>query len=106
MQLLINNVNRPAPNITHLLLKFNVDSPVERTLLQPKFHYRLLFIIFIAIISRFIFSCFTHKIYKIDLFYCLNCSCLKVILDMLDKLLKPEINALLHEFGFQVRRNQ
>ncbi|KAL3825107.1 hypothetical protein ACJIZ3_021136 [Penstemon smallii] len=68
MQLLIDNVGRPAPNITHLLLKFDVDSPVERTLLQPKSHY----------------------------------SCLKVILDILDKLLKPEVNALLHEFGFQL----
>lgn len=29
-------------------------------------------------------------------------SCLKVILDILDKLLKPDSNALLHEFGFQV----
>ncbi|KAL0410678.1 UNVERIFIED_CONTAM: Nuclear pore complex protein [Sesamum latifolium] len=67
-QLLIDNINRPAPNITHLLLKFDVDGPVERTLLQPKFHY----------------------------------SCLKVILDMLDKLSKPDVNALLHEFGFQL----
>ncbi|KAK4397040.1 Nuclear pore complex protein [Sesamum angolense] len=65
--LLIDNISRPAPNITHLLLKFDVDGPVERTLLQPKFHY----------------------------------SCLKVILDMLDKLSKPDVNALLHEFGFQ-----
>lgn len=30
------------------------------------------------------------------------CSCLKVILDNLEKLSKPNINALLHEFGFQV----
>lgn len=35
-------------------------------------------------------------------FFCLTCSCLKVILEVLDKLLKPDINALLHEFGFQV----
>lgn len=68
MQLLIDNISRPAPNITHLLLKFDVDGPVERTLLQPKFQY----------------------------------SCLKVILDILDKLLKPDINALIHEFGFQL----
>ncbi|KAG8376000.1 hypothetical protein BUALT_Bualt09G0017500 [Buddleja alternifolia] len=68
MQLLIDNISRPAPNITHLFLKFDVDGPVERTLLQPKFHY----------------------------------SCLKVILDILDKLLKPDVNALLHEFGFQL----
>lgn len=68
LQLLIDNIGRPAPNIAHLLLKFNLDSPVERMVLQPKFHY----------------------------------SCLKVILDVLDKLSKPEVNALLHEFGFQL----
>ncbi|XP_051130999.1 nuclear pore complex protein NUP205 [Andrographis paniculata] len=68
MQLLIDNISRPAPNITHLLLKFDIDGPVERTLLQPKFHY----------------------------------SCLKVILEMLDKLSKPDVNGLLHEFGFQL----
>ncbi|KAG6389301.1 hypothetical protein SASPL_150768 [Salvia splendens] len=67
MQLLIDNISRPAPNITHLLLKFDIDGPVERTLLQPKFQY----------------------------------SCLKVILGILDKLLIPDVNALLHEFGFQ-----
>ncbi|PIA65680.1 hypothetical protein AQUCO_00100883v1 [Aquilegia coerulea] len=68
IQLLIDNINRPAPNITHLLLKFEVDMPVERTILQPRFHY----------------------------------SCLKVILDILEKLSKPDVNALLHEFGFQL----
>ncbi|GAB4828290.1 hypothetical protein Ancab_035204 [Ancistrocladus abbreviatus] len=68
MQLLIDNINRPAPNIAHLLLKFDLDVPIERTVLQPRFHY----------------------------------SCLKVILDMLDKLLKPDVNALLQEFGFQL----
>ncbi|EEF37928.1 hypothetical protein RCOM_0223370 [Ricinus communis] len=68
MQLLIDNISRPAPNITHLLLKFDLDTPVERTVLQPKFHY----------------------------------SCLKIILEILEKLSKPEINALLHEFGFQL----
>ncbi|OVA00429.1 Nucleoporin Nup186/Nup192/Nup205 [Macleaya cordata] len=68
IQLLIDNISRPAPNITHLLLKFDVDMPVERTILQPKFHY----------------------------------SCLKVILDILENLSKPEVNALLHEFGFQL----
>ncbi|KAI8022266.1 Nuclear pore complex protein NUP205 [Camellia lanceoleosa] len=68
LQLLIDNISRPTPNIAHLLLKFDLDSPVERTLLQPKFHY----------------------------------SCLKVILDILEKLSKPDINALLHEFGFQL----
>ncbi|XP_026656857.2 nuclear pore complex protein NUP205 isoform X1 [Phoenix dactylifera] len=68
LQLLIDNIGRPAPNITHLLLRFDVDSPVEQTILQPKVHY----------------------------------SCLKVILDNLEKLSKPDINALLHEFGFQL----
>ncbi|MED6124108.1 hypothetical protein PIB30_056009 [Stylosanthes scabra] len=68
LKLLIENISRPAPNITHLLLKFDLDMPVERTVLQPKFYY----------------------------------SCLKVILDILDKLLKPDANALLHEFGFQL----
>lgn len=68
MQLLIDNISRPAPNITHLLLKFDLDIPVERTVLQPKFHY----------------------------------SCLKVILEILDKLVKEDVNALLHEFGFQL----
>lgn len=68
MQLLIDNISRPAPNVTHLLLKFDIDHAVERTVLQPKFHY----------------------------------SCLKVILEILDRLLKPEKNAMLHEFGFQL----
>ncbi|KAJ6832491.1 nuclear pore complex protein NUP205 isoform X2 [Iris pallida] len=68
LQLLLDNVSRPAPNITHLLLKYDVDSSVERTILQPKVHY----------------------------------SCLKVILDKLEKLLKPEINSLLYEFAFQL----
>lgn len=68
MQILIDNISRPAPNVTHLLLKFDIDHAVERTVLQPKFHY----------------------------------SCLKVILEILDRLLKPEKNAMLHEFGFQL----
>ncbi|KAK1312026.1 hypothetical protein QJS10_CPA07g00690 [Acorus calamus] len=68
IQLLMDNISRPAPNITHLLLKFDVDTLVERTVLQPKYHY----------------------------------SCLKVILDILEKLSKPDVNALLHEFGFQL----
>lgn len=68
LQLLIDNISRPAPNITHLLLKFDLDTPVERTVLQPKFHF----------------------------------SCLKVILEMLDNLSKPDVNALLHEFSFQL----
>lgn len=40
LQLLIDNISRPAPNITHLLLKFDLDAPIDRTVLQPKFHYR------------------------------------------------------------------
>ncbi|KAH9761847.1 nuclear pore complex protein NUP205 [Citrus sinensis] len=68
MQLLIDNISRPAPNITHLLLKFDLDTPIERTVLQPKFHY----------------------------------SCLKIILEILEKVSKPDVNALLHEFGFQL----
>ncbi|KAI3814618.1 hypothetical protein L1987_14258 [Smallanthus sonchifolius] len=68
MQLLIDNISRPAPNVTHFLLKFDLDSPVERTVLQPKFNY----------------------------------SCLKVILDILETLPKPDVNYLLHEFGFQL----
>ncbi|KAK8343860.1 hypothetical protein V6Z12_A07G042900 [Gossypium hirsutum] len=68
MQLLIDNVSRPAPNITHLLLKFDLDTSIEQTLLQPKFHF----------------------------------SCLKVILEILENLSKPDVNASLHEFGFQL----
>ncbi|KAJ0031919.1 hypothetical protein Pint_13023 [Pistacia integerrima] len=68
MQLLIDNISRPVPNVTHLLLKFDLDTSIERTILQPKFHY----------------------------------SCLKIILEILDKLSKPDVNALLHEFGFQL----
>ncbi|KAI3802991.1 hypothetical protein L1987_31138 [Smallanthus sonchifolius] len=68
MQLLLDNISRPAPNVTHFLLRFDLDSPVERTVLQPKFNY----------------------------------SCLKVILDILETLPKPDVNYLLHEFGFQL----
>ncbi|KAL0915304.1 hypothetical protein M5K25_015711 [Dendrobium thyrsiflorum] len=68
MQLLIDNIRQPAPSLTHLLLKFDVNGPVEKTQLQPKYHF----------------------------------SCLKVILDSLEKLLRPELNALLYEFGFQL----
>ncbi|KAM0920997.1 hypothetical protein ACQ4PT_007209 [Festuca glaucescens] len=68
LQLLIDNICRPAPNITHLLLRFDVNGPIERTVLKPKSHY----------------------------------SCLKIILDNLEKVAKPDINALLHEFSFQL----
>nr|CAB3449258.1 unnamed protein product [Digitaria exilis] len=68
LQLLVDNICRPAPNITHLLLRFDVNGAIERTVLKPKSHY----------------------------------SCLKVILDNLEKVTKPDINALLHEFSFQL----
>ncbi|CAM6098602.1 unnamed protein product [Calypogeia fissa] len=68
LRLLIDNLDKPAPNISHLLLKFDVDQPVERTVLQPKRHF----------------------------------SCLRVVLDILDSLSKPEVNAGLHELGFQL----
>ncbi|KAH9317382.1 hypothetical protein KI387_019151, partial [Taxus chinensis] len=45
LQLLINNLSRPAPNVTHLLLKFDVDGPVDRTILQPKYHFSCLRVI-------------------------------------------------------------
>ncbi|CAA6666415.1 unnamed protein product [Spirodela intermedia] len=45
LQLLLDNITRPAPNVTHLLLKFDVDTPVDRTVLQPKYHYSCLKII-------------------------------------------------------------
>ncbi|KAG2649317.1 nuclear pore complex protein NUP205-like isoform X3 [Panicum virgatum] len=68
LQLLVDNICRPAPNIAHLLLRFDVNGSIERTTLKPKSHY----------------------------------SCLKVILDNLEKVTKPDINALLHEFSFQL----
>ncbi|KAG8058444.1 hypothetical protein GUJ93_ZPchr0002g26266 [Zizania palustris] len=68
LQLLIDNICRPAPNITHLLLRFDVNGSIERTVLKPKSHY----------------------------------SCLKTILDNLEKVTKTDINALLHEFSFQL----
>ncbi|TVU02504.1 hypothetical protein EJB05_51989 [Eragrostis curvula] len=68
LQLLVDNICRPAPNITHLLLRFDVNGTIERTILKPKSHY----------------------------------SCLKIILDNLEKVTKPDINALLHEFSFQL----
>jgi hypothetical protein len=67
-QLLLANLDQPSPNVTHLLLRFDIDQPVERTVLQPKRHF----------------------------------SCLRVILDQLDTLTRPEVNASLHELGFQV----
>ena len=43
--------------------------------------------------------CFDPRTVYSLLFY----SCLKVILEILENLSKPDVNALLHEFGFQVR---
>jgi len=68
LQLLLANLDQPSPNVTHLLLRFDIDQPVERTVLQPKRHF----------------------------------SCLRVILDQLDTLTRPEVNASLHELGFQL----
>ncbi|CAN6456375.1 unnamed protein product [Victoria cruziana] len=68
LQLLIDNIGRPAPNITHLLLRFDVESSIERTVLQPKYQY----------------------------------SCLRVILDVLETMNFADVNAALHEFGFQL----
>lgn len=63
MQLLIDNIGRPAPNITHLLLKFDLDGPVERTLLQPKFHYRCLLVLSLCIdITNFSFGVLFHAL--------------------------------------------
>ncbi|EFJ32372.1 hypothetical protein SELMODRAFT_439663 [Selaginella moellendorffii] len=36
LRLLLSNLNRPSPNLAHLLLTFDIDQPVERTILQPK----------------------------------------------------------------------
>ncbi|XP_078177488.1 nuclear pore complex protein (DUF3414) isoform X2 [Carex rostrata] len=68
LQMLIENISRPVPNIAHLLLSYDAENRVERTKLQPKFYY----------------------------------SCLRVILDNLEKLSRPDINALLHELSFQL----
>lgn len=53
-QLLIDNISRPAPNITHLLLRFDLDMPVERTILQPKFYYRFLSVFCLYLIFWFL----------------------------------------------------
>jgi nuclear pore complex protein Nup205 len=92
MQLLIDNICRPAPNITHLLLRFDVNGPIERTVLKPKSHYRLT--------SCCVITC--SDVICLMNWLSLYCSCLKIILDNLEKVTKPDINALLHEFSFQV----
>lgn len=68
-------------------------------MLQPKFHYRyieenVLYHFFLLLMS----SWFGFIYDASDL----SCSCLKVVLEILEKLQKPDVNALLHEFGFQV----
>lgn len=68
LRLLLSNLHQPAPNLTHLLLKFDINQPVEMTMLQPKRHF----------------------------------SCLRVILDVLNMLARPEVNAGIHELGFQL----
>lgn len=91
MQLLVDNICRPAPNITHLLLRFDVNGTIERTILKPKSHYRWApTCAFMCNILPYIWTNF----------HCT--SCLKIILDNLEKVTKPDINALLHEFSFQV----
>ncbi|KAG0575941.1 hypothetical protein KC19_5G042200 [Ceratodon purpureus] len=69
LRLLLASLDQPAPNVTHLLGKFDVNQLAERTMLQPKRHF----------------------------------SCLRLTLDMFDTLARPEVNAGLHELGFQVR---
>jgi len=60
VQLLLDNLDQPAPNLTHLLLKFDVNQLVERTMLQPKRHFRqeLLF----SFIVPNSFLCVEHQI--------------------------------------------
>uniref|UniRef100_A0A7I4C4Z9 Uncharacterized protein n=1 Tax=Physcomitrium patens TaxID=3218 RepID=A0A7I4C4Z9_PHYPA len=45
LQLLHANLSRPAPNLTHLLLGFDVNEPVEKTTLQPNFKFSCLTVI-------------------------------------------------------------
>lgn len=40
VQLLLVNLPRPSPNLTHLLLGFDVNQPMEKTTVQPNYHYR------------------------------------------------------------------
>lgn len=53
----------------------------------------------LKIIFAIIFLCVYQDV---DMYAHVILSCLKVILDILEKLLKPDVNSLLHEFGFQV----
>ncbi|GBG63334.1 hypothetical protein CBR_g37692 [Chara braunii] len=45
MQLLLANLDRPAPNVTHLLLKFDVENGVDTSFLQPRRDYSCLRVI-------------------------------------------------------------
>ncbi|CAM8931804.1 unnamed protein product [Rhodiola kirilowii] len=75
MQLLINSINRPAPNIVHLLLKFDIDTPVERTVLQPKFHYsclRVILDILDKLQSQTLMHCFMSSVFSFYMSYALT----------------------------------
>ncbi|XP_004305847.1 PREDICTED: uncharacterized protein LOC101295739 [Fragaria vesca subsp. vesca] len=65
-QLLDDNISQPAPNITHFLLHFDLESSTGQIVFEPKFPH----------------------------------SCLKVILETLEKLSK--LNMSLHESGFKL----
>lgn len=90
---MIDNIGRPAPNIAHILLKFDVDGPIERTVLQPKFHYRY---------SMNMSCTFFRHCSEFSIEHNIIGSCLKIMLEALETLEKPDLNALIHEFGFQV----
>ncbi|XWS17148.1 hypothetical protein CRYUN_Cryun33cG0043500 [Craigia yunnanensis] len=98
MQVLIDNVSRPAQTL-HIYCLSLILIP----LLSRHFYSQNFISGFVASFSNtfmFIFSnvCFDpHTVYSL-LFY----SCLKVILEILENLSKPDVNALLHEFGFQL----
>jgi nuclear pore complex protein Nup205 len=109
-QLLLANLDQPSPNVTHLLLRFDIDQPVERTVLQPKRHFR--YLLFHLPRLYLLLRVATGFVSKVGGLYCvlflslmiqvLLCSCLRVILDQLDTLTRPEVNASLHELGFQL----
>ncbi|CAI9299625.1 unnamed protein product [Lactuca saligna] len=55
--------------------------------------------------SRCILESAERDLYYLSADHRLECSeedCLKVILDILEMLKKPDVNAMLHQFGFQV----
>nr|PNR28894.1 hypothetical protein PHYPA_027586 [Physcomitrium patens] len=45
LRLLLVNLPRPSPNLTHLLLGFDVNQPMEKTTVQPNYHYSCLTVI-------------------------------------------------------------